>query len=390
MGEAIFAKYSKSTGGGGGTINSSTIISNSTKAAFGLGPDATLDDCLLIVGLKNPDTATVQVTLKDIDGSPLGGHRIRMQDRTGFNLVYTTDGAGSCIFTTVNAQATFYDESNNGWFDVGYPNSGTIDLPNGMVKTVTLQRYKRLNNGDTITLNNSVRWYNFSKYTKSGNVYLNGCRGDDCFWKSGRPYTFNVWFNSYEYHWYPSFNLNKNGGNVTFYLSNRDVTTTSEFEGAGAGFIDAYISKAIGGNGESKWFNNVNLNGNFNFTASEIKIDPYVDSQSVRTPYFYGTESNNLMGTVQFLRSNARSGGPTSFGSMVSNGGIGGVVSVDSGNVSISWFYIDYYKKYNNFSEDGGHTFNYYPAFILMYAFLPNNRSGTLKGSGLISNFQYK
>ena len=127
-----------------------------------------------------------------------------------------------------------------------------------MVKTVTLQRYKRLNNGDTITLNNSVRWYNFSKYTKSGNVYLQAPDGRNSYWYTN---TINLgyWLNTYNKGTASGIDTVQYGANfaITGYGT---WTGTTENKNINIG-IQPYISR--GKTGQSKWANNVNLEGNF-------------------------------------------------------------------------------------------------------------------------------
>lgn len=174
MAEAIFVKYSK--GSSGGIIPPELTISNSTKFALGLNSSATLDDCLRSMALTTPGYSTVQVTLKDVDGSVLPYHGIRMQDPTGFNMVYTTDSAGQCIFKTQNSQMTFSDWSNNQYFDVAPANTLAVDCPTGVFKSVSMQRYKSKTNGASINIT-STQNINFSKYAGTVDVEVAGAGG---------------------------------------------------------------------------------------------------------------------------------------------------------------------------------------------------------------------
>ena len=351
MAEAIFAKYSKSTGGG--TVPPELVISNSTKSALGLNSDATLDDCLSMVALKDSEAATIQVTLKDIDGTPLGGHQIRMQDATGFNLTYTLDGSGSCVFKTTNGQAIFYDESNNGWIDIGYPNSGAVDLPLGSVKKVIMQRYKKLHNGWYTTFSNS-QWINFSKYADTAELTLMGGSGEAGFPMMIDTYNVYLW-NKSSNTWGCGIRNNSTHSVVLLKAYNLAVDIDSN-----RSCFDQTINTHIfnvnyhnfirGGNGEKgktvtktvsvsnqckyavigkggRWYRNNNeknigVNRMINFQSPFINLSENVINLNTST--LIG-QANVLVGTVDFdCSANGNTGGSTSLYGHSASGGRGG------------------------------------------------------------------
>lgn len=241
MAEAIFAKY-----GGGSSIPAELRISNYTKFALGLNANATLDDCLRKINSIDANTGLAIVTLKDVDGAPLGDHNIRITDAGGLNVIYTTDGMGQCSFKTINGVANFYDESNLGWFDLVHQNALNVNIPIGSVQQITLQRQKKYNNGDTISASG---WCNFSKFADKADVEIKSGDGGRSF--SGKAFNLRGYanknylhFNDYNY----SFEMNIKYGNVT---------------------INGYIT------GDTKEYRWANSRLNYNFTISRTGSREY-------------------------------------------------------------------------------------------------------------------
>ena len=174
MGEAIFAKYSKSSPSTPGLT-----ISNSTKIGLGLDSNATLDDCLMTLAYRSDSIGTVIVTVKDIDGSVVPNANVWMNvpAGAGTNLVYTTDSEGKCIFKTNAGTANFSDHAYDSYIDVSSQSDVRVDCPVGSVKSITLQRTKSLSNGAYIGSYTSSRWVNFSPFAGTVDITCVGAAG---------------------------------------------------------------------------------------------------------------------------------------------------------------------------------------------------------------------
>ena len=174
MGEAIFAKYSKSSPSTPGLT-----ISNSTKIGLGLDSNATLDDCLMTLAYRSDSIGTVIVTVKDVDGSVVPNANVWMNvpAGAGTNLVYTTDSEGKCIFKTNAGTANFSDYAYDNYIDVNSQSDVRVDCPVGSVKSITLQRTKSLSNGAYIGSYASPRWVNFSPFAGTVDISCAGAAG---------------------------------------------------------------------------------------------------------------------------------------------------------------------------------------------------------------------
>ena len=173
MAEAIISRF----GGGDGAE-----ISNETKIALGLDNNATLDDCLKIVALQDPNYATMLVSLKYPDGSAVVGEQIQMIDVGGGNLVYTTDGAGQCLFKTANQSANFIDY-NCVYFDLNPAETQLVDCPVGVVKPVILTRTTKGNGYNVkITSNRNIK---FSPMLNTIDIYVTSASGEGGFGYNG-------------------------------------------------------------------------------------------------------------------------------------------------------------------------------------------------------------
>ena len=165
MGEALISR----AGGGEGEI------SNETKASLGLPNNATLDDVIQMLQLKDENYGTIVVTLLDADNSPIAGSYIQMKDTSGGILNYVTNNVGKCLFKTQAGQATFNDANFPGYIDMKPTNNVTVDCPVGGVYMATLKR-EIYGNGYSkqITSNQNIK---FSKFINSINVNISGGGG---------------------------------------------------------------------------------------------------------------------------------------------------------------------------------------------------------------------
>lgn len=105
MGEAVITRG----GIGGGNVD----ISNDTKQLLGLSNNATLDDCLSTIASKDPNMATMTVTVIDPDGTPIIGTHVRMVPVSGVNLEYVTNSKGQVLFKSNAGQVNFVELNNN-------------------------------------------------------------------------------------------------------------------------------------------------------------------------------------------------------------------------------------------------------------------------------------
>ena len=254
MAEAIFARY-----GGGSSIPAELRISDYTKFALGLNANATLDECLRKINSIDANTGLAIVTLKDVDGAPLGDHNIRITDAGGLDVTYTTDGMGQCSFKTINGVANFYDASNLGWFDLEHQNALNVNIPIGSVQQITLQRYRKYNNGDSITLDISTHC-NFSKFADKTDVEVRSADGGVAY-RTYSPFTVVGYINT---------NYIGNG-NYTFQANTTWLTILSHIgyyrNPSNGGVHNIYNKQNInmtfeaarGADGSSKRMNNINI-----------------------------------------------------------------------------------------------------------------------------------
>lgn len=332
MAEAIFAKYSKSGGGMNG-VPPELVITNSTKSALGLTNSATLDDCLRTVALSDPGYSTVQVTLKDVDGAVLPYHSIRMQDPTGFNMVYTTDSAGQCIFKTQNGQMTFSDWSNNQYFDVAPANTTAVDCPVGMVRSVSMQRYRSKSNGASINITSSQD-INFSKYADTVDAEVVGADG-----RGGGPGFITHLTTFY------SYNLNYNDGPNFIITENNTISprisvTTNRY----IGWINNIKIRFLDLKANYRWYNSGGRAGkgsiskkyNINIQNKNVKTVIGFIHNSPNINVFSGSMHNTVQqndtsmmrlidsGSHRRFTNRGATGGSSSFLDIVGNGGAGG------------------------------------------------------------------
>lgn len=180
MGEALIGRY-----GSGGDAD----ISNETKATLGLPNDATLDDCLQSLGLKDPNYATIIVTLLDVDGTPIPNNKINMTTNT--TISYTTNAIGQCMFKTNYGTATFSDVTNSGYYDLSQSSSVAVDCVVGGIYKIELKRRIKGNGySERITSNKILK---FSKYLNTIDVSCYGGSGSG----STASYIINSTDNSY-------------------------------------------------------------------------------------------------------------------------------------------------------------------------------------------------
>lgn len=157
----------------GGIGGGSTDISNDTKQSLGLNNNASLDDVIQVIAIKDPSVATILVTVQDADGSPLAGQNVQMVTNT--SLTYTSNELGQCKFKTNYGSATIRDLGPNPYIDMQLAEDKTVDAVIGDVYKVTLKR-RTFGNGynKAITSNQNIM---FSKYINTIDIKLSGAGG---------------------------------------------------------------------------------------------------------------------------------------------------------------------------------------------------------------------
>lgn len=157
----------------GGIGGGSTDISNDTKQSLGLNNNASLDDVIQVIAIKDPSVATILVTVQDADGSPLAGQNVQMVTNT--SLIYTSNELGQCKFKTNYGSATIKDLGPNPYIDMQLAEDKTVDAIIGDIYKVTLKR-RTFGNGynKAITSNQNIM---FSKYINTIDIKLSGAGG---------------------------------------------------------------------------------------------------------------------------------------------------------------------------------------------------------------------
>ena len=267
MAEAIISRSSGGTQDGG--------ISNETKLSLGLPNNATIDDVIEMLSLKDENYGTIVVSLLNPDNTPIVGSTIQMVDAGGGILNYTSNNQGKCLFKTQAGQATFNDYSYPGYIDLIRPSNITVDCPVGSVSSIKLQRTIRGNGYKVqITSNQNVK---FSNFIDSVNVHLSGGGGG-----SARPHgRCNTIFYANMMYRTMSFVINNNiyggpGGNAYDNYSIINPTADTNYQvniGAGGYANSLGLSSAsnyrLGSAGSQLWVNDLGTN-RFSITESNM------------------------------------------------------------------------------------------------------------------------
>lgn len=138
MGEAILSR-----------LGEGESISNDVKESLGLPNNATLDDVIMALSLRDSEYATIVITVKDDYGKPLSNATVQMRDLAGGIYNYSSNEKGQCIFKTNAGSATFQEIHN--FVDILNNQTKSVDCPVGSVNSITLQRVRR-NNGENVII----------------------------------------------------------------------------------------------------------------------------------------------------------------------------------------------------------------------------------------------
>lgn len=284
MGEALIGRY-----GSGGDAN----ISNETKASLGLPNNATLDDVIKILSLQSDNYATILVSLKWPDNTPVIGETIRMTGASG-TLNYTTNAGGQVLFRTNDQAVTIQDGHNISYLDLLYPNNVSLDCPIGTVKTVDMKRNIR-GNGSNLSLSNGN--VIFSNFINNFTISMSGGTGGGGI----------GWNARYEVYVYAGSNNNANiqSGNISLSVPGGN--------GAGAEVKSIVYTPTPNTN----YMVNVGVGGRRGYYNSK-----YAGFAGIYTGMDFDFYNTNV----------ARSGGTSRFGSvLVANGGAGASYADSSG-----------------------------------------------------------
>ena len=290
MAEAIISRQAS----GGGDVE----ISNETKAAIGVSNDATLDECLQFLSLKDENYATIVCTLKDPDDSVVSNGSIKMEDVSGAVLTYTTDSAGQCIFKTNAGSANFY-EPEKVYFDLTNGAKVTVDAVIGSVKRIDIQRSTHGNGyNNAITSNQNIK---FSRFINTVNICIAGGGGGS-------------------------------GGGWSY-------AQTGRYTDSGFNIPQNKYSGGTGGNGEVKYYNSFTPTANtlysINIGAGGTVTNKTNKTSTYNSDYrddgdYRGAWLNTLSNSI--IPVNGSTGGTSKFGSIISaNGGAGGGAALNTG-----------------------------------------------------------
>lgn len=209
MGEAVITRG----GIGGGNVD----ISNDTKQLLGLSNNATLDDCLSTIASKDPNMATMTVTVINPDGTPAIGTNVRMVPVSGVNLEYVTNSKGQVLFKSNAWQVNFVEMNNNIPF---------IDLENNSI-----------NNYAAVV--GEVYRLNLVRKGKTGSVKIS----------NNQNVIFSGTINSVDVHCYGSGGGGGGGfsygGNVEIYMANGRIALGPSGRYGGMGGAGYYNKKVI-------------------------------------------------------------------------------------------------------------------------------------------------
>lgn len=349
MGEAYISRA--------GSSKSGEIISNKTKDAFGFNNDATLDDILQSVALKDPNYATILCTLQYPDGTIIQNEKIKIVETGGSVYNYTTNELGQCIFKTNKPHATVsaIKSQNINYFDL--TNSAyEVDCYLGSYTKLNVKLSPRFNNTDSmrITMNQNIK---FSNFINSFDINIGGAGGSD-------------------------------GGGWYWDVLNFNVVAAA---GGGSKTIKTYYPNyygSIGFDGEIKYMNNFHPESNRNYIcmcgrAGNNSWDSFSYIGAIGNPAEYSKIwfNTNIAGSREGF-----AGGTTSFDKVLAaNGGAGGRGANRTANASGSISHTSYQTftvKYREWKDYGGGLNAYIDAY--------ENSYGRDDGYIQLSNFQYK
>lgn len=341
----------------GGIGGGSADISNETKDAFGFNNDATLDDILQSIALKDPNYATILCTLQYPDGTIIPNEQIKIVETSGSAYNYTTNELGQCIFKTNKPHATVsaIKSQNINYFDL--TNSAyAVDCYLGSYTKINVKLSPRFNNTDStrITMNQNIK---FSNFIDSFDINIGGAGGSD-------------------------------GGGWYDDVVNFNVVAAA---GGGSKTIKSYYPiyyGSTGFDGEIKYMNNFHPEANRNYICrcgmrGNNSWDSYDYIGKIGNPANYSQIwfNHNVIGSTDGM-----AGGTTSFGEvLVANGGAGGKGANRSANASGLISHTSYQTltlKYREWKDYGGGL----NAAIDEY----DNKYGRSNGYIQLSNFQYK
>ena len=359
MGEALISR----AGGEGGNIE----ISNETKEILGVDNNASLDDCLQSLGLKDPNYATIIVTLKDVDGQPIPNSKINM--RTNTTIQYTTNAIGQCMFKTNYGTATFSDITNNGYYDILQSNSVTVDCVVGGLYKINLQRQIR-GNGYSINIA-SNQDLKFSKFLNTIDV--------TCYGAGGSGSTISHIFNSYNYDDVATVFRNNDGSYSDFDIGVYNVNVVNYPHRGEGGYINS--SKI---NIESDKIYQCRVGKSSTVNRSQ-QINTYGTGEKYGGRWKYDTRFRNVSTNAY----DGSTGGTTSFGDVLSAlGGSGGVVNGQ--NKSNHGGTNGGYSTSYSLNEIPARYYNYGYNSLIIYFNYTSISGGGQNGYIWLNNFQYK
>lgn len=167
----------------GGIGGGSADISNETKEYLGLNNNASLDDVIQTIAAKDPNMATLIVSVRNPDGSiPTDIAQIQMTPVSGSVLTYSTNESGMCLFKTNAGQCNLEEVSKIPYIDLKC-SSPINNFPAVIGSVYRINMVRKSSESVTIKTNKNIV---FSGALKSADIYIRGgCGGGGTGWYGG-------------------------------------------------------------------------------------------------------------------------------------------------------------------------------------------------------------
>lgn len=167
----------------GGIGGGSADISNETKEYLGLNNNASLDDVIQTIAAKDPNMATLIVSVRNPDGSiPTDTAKIQMTPVSGSVLTYNTNESGACMFKTNAGQCNLSEVSDIPYIDLKC-SSPINNFPAVIGSVYRINMVRKSSESVRVTTNKNIV---FSGALKSADIYIQGgCGGGGTGWYGG-------------------------------------------------------------------------------------------------------------------------------------------------------------------------------------------------------------
>lgn len=292
-------------------------VSNETKQMIGLDNSATLDDVIDLLYRRDPDMATVIVTVRTPTGKIVPNATVKFTPVQGSILNYQCNEEGQCTFKTNAGQGNFIETSySNDYVDSYAKPLNNIPLIIGNIYQLNLFRAPV----ESVNINSNKN-IKFSEYVNSVDVHCFGAGAG-----GGTAYNHTAIESSY--------------ANCRYIVTNEEKSSTNFLF---KNFI--FYTVRYGGNGGNGYYNKKTIypssNTNYNCfvgkggnsTESRIYVG-YSNGSITRDNSYHWCNFSLSSCTQNFTMGPGFAGGSTSFGGILSatGGGNPGTSATSSAN----------------------------------------------------------